>query len=317
MEGNNIVLVGVPRGGTTYIGKVLEKTNAYTYFHEPFRINHGISSIDHWFPFSQSFNYSKIVDEFFNGSSKFVIKRHPQNKIWEYYLKKLIGNRDQVKYRKHFLHTRSSKSLLIKDPTASFLCDYIFNKKYAKIIIVVRHPMAFYCSVKQKRSEFDFKSLLAQNELIEMYLKEESIFLKNVNDLSYEQRAALLWRCIYKVLIAMKNKYADREDDWILVRHEDVCDSPLESLQTLCRRLNIQFTEETERFIIETSYNKGKILAKGNILHDFKRDSSALKDYWKKMVTDTETKNIYDITSDLASLFYDKSSWQNEKALFL
>src|SRR3954447_20442649 len=111
----NILVTGAPRSGTTYVGKVLEKTNSYTYFHEPFRIDHGIVGINHRFPYSQSFNYSKNVDEFFEGCSKFLAKKHTNNKIWEYAIKKLIGNRDQIKYRQYFRNTSSSTNLLLKD----------------------------------------------------------------------------------------------------------------------------------------------------------------------------------------------------------
>lgn len=305
----NILITGAPRSGTTYIGKVLEKNNNYIYFHEPFRDNHGVQGINHRFPFAQSFNYSKIVDEFFNGGAKFIIKKHAKNTIWEYYIKKLIGNRDEIKYKNYFNNKKQCKSLLLKDPFASFLSDYIFSKEYAKVITVVRHPMAFYYSLKQKKSDFDFKNFLDQKELIEVYFKDEVELIKNARNLTYEERIALLWKCINKVFTAVENKHRGK-DGWLLVKHEDISTSPIDFFQTLCNRLQISFTKEMEQFIIETSYNKGKILAEGNIWHDFKRDSSALKEYWKQVVTKEQVQRIYNITSEISDLYYDKSSWQ-------
>ncbi len=305
----NILITGAPRSGTTYIGKVLEKASNYMYFHEPFRDNHGIQGINHRFPFTQSFNYAKIVDEFFNGKAKFIIKKHDENKNWEFYLKKLLGNRDQINYRKYFQGKTSSRKLLLKDPIASFLSDYIFSKGYAKVIIVVRHPMAFYYSLKQKKSDFDFGNFLDQKELINEYLNDEVELMKRANDLQYEERIALLWKCIYKVLTAIGNKHRGK-DGWFVVLHEDISNSPVKFFQTLCDRLQIQFNKKMETFVVDTSFNKGKILAQGNTRHDFKRDSNALKEYWKQMVTEEQVKTIYDITSDVSNLFYDKDSWQ-------
>jgi hypothetical protein len=305
----NILVTGAPRSGTTYIGKILEKTNSYVYFHEPFRDNHGIKGINHRFPYSQSFNYDKKVDEFFAGCSKFIIKKHAKNKIWEYPIKKLLGNRDQIKYRAYFRNTFLSKNLLLKDPTASFLSDYVFTKGYAKVIVVVRHPMAFYYSLKQKRSNIDFTSFLEQKELVETYLKNEEELIKNASDLSYEQRIALGWKCIYKVLTAMGNEHRDK-NGWIVVKHEDICASPATSFKTLCDQLEIQFSMEVQQFINETSYNTGKVVAHKNMLHDFKRDSSALKDYWKQVVTEEQINIIHDITSDVSIFYYDENSWQ-------
>lgn len=306
---SNILITGAPRSGTTYVGKVLEQNNSYIYFHEPFRDNHGIWGIRHRFPFAQSFNYAEIVDKFFYGNAKFIVKWHQQNTIWKYYIKKLIGNTDQIKYRKYFKKKTSSKNLLLKDPIASFLSDYIFSKGYAKVIVMVRHPMALYYSLKQKGSDFDFINFLEQEELVETYLKEEIALMKNAHNLSYEERIALFWKCIYKVLITFGNKHQDKTG-WLIVKHEDISNSPINFFQALCDRLKIQFTEEMKIYITETSYHKGKVLAQNNALHDFKRDSSALKDYWKHMVTEEQTKIIYNITSDISDLFYDKSSWQ-------
>ena len=305
----NILITGAPRSGTTYIGKVLEKADNYVYFHEPFRDNHGIRGINHRFPFTQSFNYSEIVDKFFNGGAKFLVKKHAENKDWEYYVKKLIGNKDQITYRKFFRNKKESKNLLLKDPIASFLSDYIFTKGYAKVVIVVRHPMAFYYSLKQKESDFDFTNFLDQKELIEVYLKDEVKLMTIANELKYEERIALLWRCIYKVLTAAGNKHQN-EDGWLVVLHENISTAPIDFFQTLCSKLQIDFNKKMEDFVIDTSYNKGKILAEGNVRHDFKRDSNALKDYWKQKVTKEQVKMIYDITSDVSDLFYDKNSWQ-------
>jgi hypothetical protein len=304
----NVLVTGAPRSGTTYIGKVLEKANSYVYFHEPFRIDHGIAGINHRFPYSQSFNYNKSVDEFFAGGSRFVVKKHANNKIWEYAFKKLIGNRDQIKYRAYFRNTSLSKNLLLKDPTASFLTDYIFTKGYAKVIVVMRHPMAFYYSIKQKKINFDFSNFLLQKELVETYLKDEEQLIKKADSLSNEQKIALCWKCIYKVLRAMGNKHSDK-NGWIVVKHEDICASPIESFQALSNQLEIEFSEEMKKYIVETSYNKGKVVAHENILHDFMRDSNALKDYWKQVVTEEQMKAIHDITSDLSLYYYDENSW--------
>jgi hypothetical protein len=311
MERNNLVIVGAMRSGTTYVGKVLEESNEYTYFHEPFKNKHGIEGINHWFPFSLSNNYDQKVDDFFLGRAKFRIKRHKGNKFWEYYLKKLLGNRDQIRYRNFFRDKTPSKNLLLKDPLASFLSNYIFNKGYANVIVMIRHPMSFYYSKKQKGWDFDFTNFLNQKELIDLYFKDELKEMQRARSLTYEYRIGLLWRCVYKVLTTFSNEHKNKKG-WIVVRHEDILQSPAEIFQSLCNQLQIRFTEKMRVFIEETSSNDNKILASENKLHDFMRNSGALKDYWKQRVDNREhVKIIREMTADIADLYFEKDSWQS------
>ena len=297
------------RSGTTYLGKVLEEANDFTYFHEPFKNKHGIEGINHWFPFYLSNNYAQKVDEFFDGNAKFRVKKHNGNRPWEYYIKKIIGNRDQIKYRNFFKDKNKTKKLLLKDPLASFLSNYIFNKGYAKVIVMVRHPMSFYYSKQQKGWDFDFKNFLEQNELIEFYLKDEMTEMQKAANLSYEQRIGLLWRCIYKVLTAFSNEHTNKKE-WIVVKHEDILQSPMDFFQTLCEQLQIQFTAQMKTFVLETSSNNNKVLASENKVHDFVRDTRVLKDYWKQNISEGQMKVIQGITADIADLYYEKDTWQ-------
>jgi len=306
----NILITGAMRSGTTYVGQVLEKAGGFTYFHEPFKNKHGITGIDHWFPFYLSNDYAEKVDNFFKGNSKFRIRKHKGNKIWEYYYKKIFGNRDQIKYRNYFKNKNTTaKKLLLKDPLAAFLSNYIYSKNNAKVVIVVRHPMAFYYSKKQKGWDFDFNNFLEQPELIDKYLKEEVPLMEKAKNSGYEYRIGLLWKCIYKVLTAFENEHGN-ETGWIVMKHEDILESPIESFQILCDKLEIQFTDAMRTFILETSFNKTKTLSQENQIHDFKRDSLALKDYWKKNVSLEQCEIIYGLTKEVADLYYPETSWE-------
>ena len=100
-----------------------------------------------------------------------------------------------------------------------------------------------------QKINFDFTNFVAQKELIETYLKDEENLINNADDLSYEQKIALCWKCIYKVLRAMGNKHCD-ENGWIVVKHEDICASPVESFEVLCNQLEIEFGKELKQYII-------------------------------------------------------------------
>ena len=47
---NHVLVTGIHRSGTTFVGEVLAKSDGLFYFHETLNRNWGLEGVEHWFP---------------------------------------------------------------------------------------------------------------------------------------------------------------------------------------------------------------------------------------------------------------------------
>lgn len=306
----HLLVTGTIRSGTTFVGEVLQKATCYRLINEPFSYNHGIKGIKHWNPYTDGEVefYNNLIDDFFKMKSDFKLhERKKSDRVLKQVIKsKAHLNYLQVKLKSNIL---GQQNMILKDPLSALLSKYLYTHYKVGVLILIRHPAAFYYSNKRLGWDFDMQHLFNQKELVEKYLYEEQkIFSTRMN---YAERISLLWRCINKVLLSY-NANSEIGKYWKLVTHEDICVKPQKVFNSIFNEFEIPYTSEIQGHI-SASTSKTNNTDVGGETHILERNSKNLKDYWKGKISDSEISALKSITEDIASNYYDERSWVNHR----
>jgi hypothetical protein len=207
--------------------------------------------------------------------------------------------------------------MLVKDPTAVFLSDYMVRAHGARVLLMVRHPMAFYYSNKRLNWDFDLSEIASQKSLVDSYLTDEDVDLLNTDNLPYTARIAILWRIIYRVAGHFEGLHRARDGEgqrWMTCRHEDVCRNPQEQFKKITQTFGLEKTEGMLRFIRSSSGSNNPTSAEDGQAHQLRRNASRLATYWKAKVTAEERDQVRELTSPIAARYYDEESWKIDTA---
>jgi len=302
----HVLVTGSMRSGTTFVGNVLSQYRDLFYLHEPFNKVWGVQGVQHWFPYAHDANsYADLADRLLEMDVSYRVDNRsgPLKKI----VKSLVGGRLHWRARYYRLVARYFAGLLIKDPLAALASHYLHREHDVAVVILVRHPLAFFHSNRRLGWDFNLSELWKQEALVDRYLQDERALLKEDN-LSYVQRLGLLWRCIYSTLHEFTN---EREDhgNWITVRHEDLCLHPHEQFGRIFSAIEREITQEINAFIADHTRTDDQRRREAPAHDRINRNSRSLVDYWKNEVSSEEAHSMRDIVGDAATPYYDEKSW--------
>ena len=273
-----LLITGSHRSGSTWIGKVIEQSNEYMYLEEPTSLNDipgSLESIKYWFQYIKDTDEDMVKDL-------------------------LTLNQNSLSHKKRALY---------KDPLAFFSIDTFINRLNADVLISVRHPAAFVSSLKRLGWSHDFNHFLAQDELMETYLYP---FRDQIKDFSKNEKniidqGILLWNIINLNTLKFKQKHPKI----YTVRHEDLSLNPISEFQKIFNHFNIQFTSQTEQYLLDTTSKVNSAEAKNNVAHQLHRDSKANIYNFKGRLTNDEIKQIRIGTEITSHVFYNQTWWED------
>jgi len=273
-----LLVTGTHRSGSTWIGRVIEKSNKFTYLEEPMNLNnteHAIGCFKYWFQYLTSKDTDLI------------------NKLQ-------LLNVNSIK---------KGKRALFKDPISFFAIDSYIEKMNSDILISVRHPAAFVSSINRLGWSHDFKHFLEQEELMDDYLApfRDEIINFTKNEKSIIEQGILLWNIINHNAIKFKQKYPEI----YMVRHEDLSLSPIEEFEKIFTYFNLPFTSDVKKYLHETTNSKNTTEAKNNVIHQLHRNSKENIYSFKSRLSKEEIMQIRKGTEIISHCFYDNDTWNN------
>jgi hypothetical protein len=110
----------------------------------------------------------------------------------------------------------------------------------------VRHPAAFVASLRKAEWPVGFKTFLKQPELMRDWLYPYEQEMRDPPQ-DFVGKAALLWVCIYHVLLGS----AERHPEWQVRRLEDISENPLDIYGEIYNDLGLPYTEAVRQGIRE------------------------------------------------------------------
>ncbi|RKZ04828.1 hypothetical protein DRQ21_01665 [Candidatus Fermentibacteria bacterium] len=302
----HILVTGIHRSGTTFVGKMLSSAPGTGYVQEPFNPEYGVTGVDLWYPYirqghvSESY-YAEIVRNIVSGHAVYRKKSADGDHFFKKTGKRLLGSRDYLQY---LASTKmpGSRRLIIKDPLASLSSEWMHKKFDMDVIILLRHPAGFIASTQRLGWNYYFLSdIMTQTQLMEEYL-HEILAPFNIASMKQWQKGALLWQCIYSIL----DVYAERNPSIKIVRLEDISLAPEEMFRELHKHLELPFTKKTAHKIQESTGSNNPVNAPGGKVHHLQRNSRQLSNAWKRSINRNMAIEIRKLAGPVGEKYYGK-----------
>ncbi|GAA5521451.1 sulfotransferase [Aliifodinibius salicampi] len=334
MQNNPILVTGIHRSGSTFVGNMLSLNRNIGYIQEPFNRDYGLKIFDVNFTYltdtSITHQIQKTLDQLIlldkaDYHIPSINREHhglenrkelcrdffaqPNIQNTPAFIKRLLfKSKGQLLFNRAKYDPRVDR-LLIKDPLACLASSFLHQRYDMDVVILVRHPLSFAGSLKRLGWRFNFDNILSQEQLMSDYLKpyrEELIYLQNKQTTVVEE-AAMLWNCIYTVL----TNFISKNPSFIVCRHEDIAQSPVKTFHNLYSKLNLNYTASVEKKISEHTNEDNPVSTQNNRAHQLKRNSEALIYKWKDILTEDEIIHISEKTKKIASNFYQQDFFRD------
>lgn len=294
-----ILVTGIHRSGSTWVGKMLGLASEIGYIHEPFNRNSGISRdlFKTWFTYINDENEEQYRDQIEN----YISFKYPfLNK-----LKKSRSARDVGRSIRDFsrfsLNRAAGRRPLVKDPISIFSAEWLYKTFDMDVIILTRHPAAFAGSIKKAGWRSGMGNYLKQPLLIRDHLKEfeEELKIHAEKEMDLVDEAILLWNMVHSVILKYHKK---QHRGWYFVKHEDISKDPVTYFEEMYNHTGLAFTGQVREKIEEYSFG-------GDASNKLKRDSKANIYSWKKRLTEEEISRVKLKTGKISGFFYSDDEW--------
>lgn len=311
MSVNNWIFVtGAPRSGTTFVGKMLSTPLSVDYIHEPFNPDCGIPGINDRYLYRRDTSANDGIDR--SIASIFRYDFHLRTGFYQNdtrlnkMIKRLIGSRGPFYLRLAKINPFHTTAI-IKDPIGCLLTEYLANDFKVKPIILLRHPVAFVSSIMRIGWKINLEPILSQRELVNNYLSSEYRMLqrKGVDNI---ESAALLWRCLNKVLLIQYN----RHPEWKLITHENLSREPIPVFKNLFDYAEVPWSKRIENRIARMTSRRNLAEPRKAKVQDFKRDSAMINSIRHATISRADRKRIFDLTHDISADYYAKDTFNIE-----
>jgi LPS sulfotransferase NodH len=295
-----LLVTGAHRTGTTWVGKMLAE-GGFAYVSEPLNVLHrpGVMAapVRKWYTYITRENEADYLPAF----QRTLALRY--GLLAE--LTSLRSRRDVLRMGRDlsiFWSGRlTRRPVLLKDPFAVFSLPWFAERLHCRVVVTVRHPAGFASSLKRLNWPFDFRDLLDQPLLLRDHLAPFRTDMERVAADDIIGQAALLWRMVYQVV------HADRErtPSIIVVRHEDLSLDPVAAYARVYESLGLAYPAKVQETIRTSSSSENPAELSRKKVHSVKLDSRANLDNWKKRLTAEEIARIRSMTEDVARFYYE------------
>jgi hypothetical protein len=301
-----ILVTGMPRSGTTWVGRMLTASRQVGYINEPFNLESSPGTVrlpvEHWYTYVAAENEGSLLPpllallNFEYGLGRQLRRCRTRRDL-----------QDAVKIWLTFVRSRGRRPL-VKEPHAVFSGPWFLDRLGGEVVVTVRHPAAVVGSWKRLEWSFNFEHLLQQPALMRDWLEPFRAEMQDALAPSTDlvDRVALLWRVIYSVV----EEYRQRSPRVHVVRQEDLSRHPLQEYARLYDALGLSFTSRAAAAVEVSSASDNPKETRIDTPHETRIDSQATLGNWKKRLTAEEMRRIRRVTEPVASAYYSEDEWQ-------
>ncbi len=295
-----IFVTGAPRSGTTFVGKVLSMAPSVDYIHEPFNPDCGIPGVDQRFayvdPDAGDPAWVERVSDLMTYRTRLRTGYYPEDTPSRRMIKAIVGSRGPFYYRLARLNP-IGRHVVLKDPIGCLLTEFLARRFSMRPVVMIRHPAAFASSYKRLGWTPQLQALRQQPGLVDRYFADSRLLRETGNRVA---DAARLWAAIHTVLADQ----LERNPDWVVLRHEDLNASPIETFAGLYAHLELPWSARIERRVAALTGTSNRAEARTARVQDFRRDSKSLFDLRMAGLSREEQATVADIVTPLAARWY-------------
>jgi len=307
---DRIVVAGLPRSGTTYVGKILEQHPDIRMVLEPLNAEFGLRAVEGRFPyvsesdFSASGDAAALLDQMVDlrgGWRRLRQNRGGDRSLVRKVAKVAIGSKTSLDWRLDRLAESAGKPRAkvqcLKDPFATFALPYLGAAHGIRSICMVRHPGAYYNSFATQPWDFGTKRLLNGGGLRRDFGEGIDDELWNAANEDKRAYCAVMWKL-------MSRSLAETPSEVLTVRHEDLSRDVVTNTERICEHMGLEIVPSMRDYIEVTS--GGTSVASEYLqVRSFVRDSKALVDHWRESIDPADAQRLREIVGDDLSRFYE------------
>jgi len=306
---NWVYVTGMPRSGTTFLGRLLSMPMSVDYIHEPFNPDCGLPDADVLLPYvteggELEDRYNAMIESLLRYEGRLRTAYYHRDTPARRMVKWVLGSRGPFYLRLARLNVLR-RAAVVKDPTGCLLTGYMTRRHGFRSIILVRHPVAVAASFQ--RLGWDARSHL-------LALAEQRDFSRDhpdhpskeeVGDLTPLEAAAVLWRVVNRALLSQ----AACDERIRLLRHEEVSEQPVAVVAALYRDLGLPWSERVRAAVVRQTADENPAEAPGSRVQHFRRASSQLLLLRVSQLDPDSRRRVLDLTRDVALQLYDEASF--------
>jgi hypothetical protein len=277
----DILIIGVARSGTTWLGRVLGKTAGAHYFHEPdnhdllygrpfvVRAKRSVGPYPVLAPGDEAQEYERLWASLFDGAvdqsrvvTRFVDRA--KRSIAARLMRRVNRERLRLSFRDPAFSppylskvaglaalppTRPECRVLItKSVYLPFCIDWLAARWDVNVVVVSRHPLAVIASWIELGFSGDNPRLENDPRIQDRYLERWDVrpLRKHSSLLS-----STAW--VVGLLRAAHDEAAARHPEWLQVSHDELCGSPDVGFRHLADECGLLWNRDAERFLQETN----------------------------------------------------------------
>ncbi|MEL7042388.1 MAG: sulfotransferase [Pseudomonadota bacterium] len=297
---NFLLVTGVPRSGTTFVGHVLSQPIQTSILIEPFNPSTGMDDFPVAFPFARDradiddlgiMPWIDKAGEFNYAAPRRYVKDASRLRS---FAKMVIGNR--ASWSHHVARFNPISNLaIIKDPTASLMSAFLADHFDAHIVFMVRHPVSGFHSFDRLSwwAEGHLKMLLSQ-DACRAFINEAFPHFDVCKPRIASESYAWFWNIVNQYYLT----FLKDRDRCTLVTHEALSGSPQSTFNDLAADAGIRLTRKQTLFIDRRTRGRKKVAEPG-VSHDLVRDSAAIFSASVAQVSNRDRDVICDLTASV------------------
>ena len=317
MTGVPLLVTGLPRSGTSWVGKMLEASNEVVYVNEPLNPRHppgrspGVlnATVTHRFQYICADNESGWARAFEDTTAlRYRLGAELRQNRSGYDLARM------AKYLWAFTSGRvRGRRALLDDPFAVLATPWLVERIGAVPVVLVRDPVALVGSWRKLGWTVRFHELLEQpllvRDLLGPYVDEMRALVGSQDDVA---KISLLWRATYDIV----DQARARDPRIHVVRYEDLASSPLTAFRALYDHFGLTWCDAvSERIETATSAKGGDNRShvwslRGGVSRTAFRpmDSKAALGSFRERLSEEDIARVRSLTADVAPRFYEASA---------
>ena len=283
-----IIISGIPRSGTTPLGKVLSSIKGFSMIYEPFNVNQGINDINFNYPYPGKNisvkEFQSIFNDLIQFKSSFKKGYLKHDNFAKKIIKTIFGNESSLSYLKAKKRSTNGQ-LLIKDPFLLFSSEELcLNHK----VIICHRPLK-PLAASFKRMKWNFKEF---EDLVNFFPTNsiKSYKLQVCDKISSYVIGAIQF---YELFYYYINNISTNENLYFFSQQK-FSKNPEKEVANLLRWLELKVSDDIIK--LSKSLNEGKEsqihFPVKNIQHDSNYNKKYSNEYYNSVLTKDEIELI-------------------------
>jgi hypothetical protein len=265
----SILILSLPRSGSSWIGEILGSASNALYLREPI-------------------TQSNLALDYSQPSQIYIDPHEPKQPYqlfadMSFYSLPMFRRGIVINPKQWPLFERRFRRLVIKEVNP-LACEWLLQRYQPRLIFLVRHPVAVALSyLKLSWVNINIQNMFFPHEnLIGGPIGKWKDHLKSIGSNFWERHGAMQGTILRFVLESL-NTYPDSK----IVVYEDLCSKPLEIFHELFDFTDLSWDENVEKLVINRSAGGDR-----GQLYSTSRDSKNMINSWKGKISEEELYNI-------------------------